>query len=386
MLGIAQQILRANLFFNNRVHIRDGALDVLRNLPPGAGVILASNHADETDPSVYMEFARQSGKSFSTMCNREAFDEMFGLAGFLLQRFGYFSIERGVHDTAALNYAVDVVKQNKDFLLLFPEGEIFYMNEEVQPFHQGAAEIGMQAVVANRKIDPNWTAYIVPMAIKYHYPKPIDDALEARISKMEAQLLLKGTGGSSYLQRLFAIYQTLLRRQKVKHQIITEETNNQGMTQEVKSIQRAMLSQIEEKHPTAPVSKKQTLDRSWQLAAELRDGVEPPKAAEKKKDLHRDLEQLRVIAQLTSWRPHYHTESNSQDRLAEAVMKLERGLYNTERPRQLAHRDVYIDVTSPIDLGPMASEYINDPHPVRQRLTNQCQEQVQLLLDKLSKF
>jgi 1-acyl-sn-glycerol-3-phosphate acyltransferase len=381
LTSAAQQLVRTDLFFNNRVHISEAALEILRGLPEGAGVVLASNHADETDPSVYLNLSRQCARPFIFMCNREAFDEISGLAGEVLQRLGYFSIERGKRDEEALRYAIDVVKNGKDFLVIFPEGEIYYMNEEVQAFHSGAVEIAMQAIVANRQSNANWTTYMVPMAIKYHYPDPIDRILEKRIARMEAHLLLKPVD-KAFAGRLFAIQQTLLQRQKVKHQVTTDEANNQGLTQEVRQVQRAMLTQIEEKHASPP-SKKPTIDRSWQLAAALRDSSEHRKGLPP--EIHQDLEQLRVVAQLSSWRPHYYRETNSQDRLAEAVLKLERGLYGVERPKQLARRDVYLDIGSPIDLGTMTSKYAQEPHVVRQHFTDQCREQIQTLLDKLSK-
>jgi hypothetical protein len=280
LLGIAQQFIRTDLFLNNRVHVDPKALELLHNLPEQAGVVLASNHADERDPSVCMEFSRRSKKSFVTMCNREAFEEMLGLAGFMLQRLGYFSIERGTHDAEALSYAIEVVKKNEDFLVIFPEGEIFYMNEEVQPLHSGAVEIGMQAIVANRQIDPDWTAYIVPMAIKYHYTEPLDDILEHRISKMEARLLLRPQE-DSFAARLLNVQKALLQRRKVTHQVVLPEENGQGETREVRAIQHAVLSQLEEKHKSMPVTRKNALDRSWQLGAELRDSVEMHKGSRK---------------------------------------------------------------------------------------------------------
>jgi 1-acyl-sn-glycerol-3-phosphate acyltransferase len=53
-----------------------------------------------------------------------------------------------------------VVKRGEDVLVVFPEGEIHYLNDLVQPFKSGAVAIGMQAVVSRRQSDPDWTAYL----------------------------------------------------------------------------------------------------------------------------------------------------------------------------------------------------------------------------------
>ena len=152
LIKAARGLVRAELSFLNKLHLLDRDLEHLSAIPKGVGVSLTSNHADETDPRVIIELSRRSGKRFISMCNREAFDENFGLAGWALQGLGYFSVERGAHDSKAKYYAIDVIKSAEDVLVIFPEGEIFYMNELVQPFHSGAIDLSMLAILDKRKI------------------------------------------------------------------------------------------------------------------------------------------------------------------------------------------------------------------------------------------
>ena len=139
-----------------------------------------SNHADEVDMRACLELSRRCGRRFLYMMNSEAFDEGFGSAGWWLQRLGAFSVERGGPNEQAKRYAIDAVKQGREVLVIFPEGEIYYLNDLVQPFKSGGVEIGMQAVVEARRTRPDWTAYLVPMAIKYRYRRPIGPLLERR--------------------------------------------------------------------------------------------------------------------------------------------------------------------------------------------------------------
>ena len=78
-------------------------------------------------------------------------------------------MERGGQNEQAKRYAIEAVKRGQEMLVIFPEGEIYYLNDLVQPFKSGVVDIGMQAVVEARRIEPDWTAYLVPMAIKYRY-------------------------------------------------------------------------------------------------------------------------------------------------------------------------------------------------------------------------
>lgn len=49
VLWPVQTYLRLDLAWRNRLRLERRDLEVLRDLPRGAGIILASNHADETD-------------------------------------------------------------------------------------------------------------------------------------------------------------------------------------------------------------------------------------------------------------------------------------------------------------------------------------------------
>ena len=163
-----------DLAWHNRLHLDPRDLEIFKKIPKDSGSILAVNHSDETDPSVCIELSRRTHLRFTYMVNSEAFEESHGLYGWLLQRLGAFSVERGGSDQTARRYAVDVVKKGNDALVMFPEGEISYLNDLVQPFKTGAVHIGLQAITENRKTNPSWTAYLLPVAIKYYYRKPIE--------------------------------------------------------------------------------------------------------------------------------------------------------------------------------------------------------------------
>lgn len=379
----AQAFVRAELALTNRLYLEQEDLEAFRQLPPGSGIVLISNHADETDPRVCLEVSRRSARRFITMCNREAFDEIRGLAGWALQRLGLFSVERGVHDHQARSYATDVVKQGRDVLVIFPEGEIFYTNEMVHPFHSGAIDICLQAIVEKRKHAPDWTAYIVPMVIKYHYNKPIEAKLDERITRIETHLSLRATG-DSFQTRLAAIQRKLLEQVGLTHHVATEALAQQQLTREIIATKKAILSEVEERHQDMPVSEQaRTIDQAWQLGAEIRRSLDDESDQNVRKELQRDLAMLTDVAELSSWRPHYYMENASTDRLAEVVLKIERQLYNIKRPRQLESRNVLVKISEPIDMGLHVDEYTQDPHAVRHRVTEQLHVQIQALVNSL---
>jgi 1-acyl-sn-glycerol-3-phosphate acyltransferase len=382
LIKAAQTLVKTELALKYRLHISDDDLDILKGLPPGAGVVLIPNHADETDPRICLELSRRTGRRFFSMCNREAFDEIYGLAGWALQRLGHFSVERGAHDTDAKEFAIETVQKGEEVLVIFPEGEIFYLNEVVQAFHSGAVEICMQAIVDKRKRDANFTAFLVPMAIKYHYTVPIENLLLTRIEKMEARLSIKEYA-PTLSGRLQRIQKTLLEREQAAYKIQIETTGQKDLYEEIVETENAIISQIEEKHQGLPVSQSHLIDQSWQLSAELKEDLAVQTDIAVQKELKQDIDALKEVAQLSSWRPQYYGDDTSMDRLAEGLMKMERELYRIKRPAPLTTRDVYVKLAEPIDLSAVISDYLADARVVRHNLTQDLHEKIQALVDQL---
>ena len=65
------------------------------------------------------------------------------------------------------------------------------------------------------------------------------------------------------------------------------------------------------------------------------------------------------------------------------VLKLEREVYGTSRPRQLAKRDVFLRIGDPIDLGRFVPCYFQDPQAVRRRVEEQLRDMIQNLIDAI---
>ncbi len=374
-----QELVRMQLAVNNKLHVLESELDHLKGLPAGSGVVLVSNHADETDPRICLELSRKCGKRFISMCNREAFDELSGLAGWALQSLGHFSVERGSHDTQAKEYAINVVKQAQDVLVIFPEGEIFYLNDEVQQFHSGAVEIPMQALVQKRQSDPNWKAFVVPMAIKYRYRGPIEQIIQFRVARMEARLLLDSARDKSSQERLLRIEKVLLERAGIAHNY--QLPSDKELFEQIVATETAILAGVEERHKEISVTQKRALDASWQLGAGIREELESRLEDTARRELEHDLDELKEVAHLSSWRPQYWTGSVSTDRMAEALLKMERELYGIKRPRQLTRREVHVRVCKPIDLSTLLDAYISDAHSVRHNFSQELHDRIQKLVD-----
>ncbi len=383
VIRAVQTFLRFELAWRNRLHFEPRDLDVFRAVPQEAGIILAANHADEADFKVCLELSRRAGRRFLFMMNREAFDEGYGVAGWWLQRLGAFSVERGgLHNEDAKRYAIEMVMRGREVLVIFPEGEIYYLNDLVQPFKSGAVDIGIRAVVEARRTRPDWTAYLVPMALKYRYREPIARILDRRTRLME-QRLNRRIAGLSLQRRLAQIMADLLRRQELSHHLTPTADGLTELGERVQEVRKAILSQTETRYAGAAAGPaSQTMDRAWRLSSYLRDLLAHggPFGGEDGEQARTDLASSESVARMGGWQPQYTDEGASQERLAETVIKLEREVYRTKRPRQLGRRDLFLRIGEPIDVGRHVPDYLRDARAVRHSIAEGLRDKIQELL------
>lgn len=385
VIWAVQTYLRFELARHNRVVLNPVDLDLLTTIPRGAGVVLVANHADETDFKICLDLSRRAGRRFLFMMNREAFDEGYEVAGWWLQRLGAFSVERGsLHNEAAKRYAIEIVLRGREVLVIFPEGEIYYLNDLVQHFKSGAVDIGMQAVIEGRQTRPEWPVYLVPMSLKYRYRESIATILEQRTKAMEQRLNLRQIS-LSLKKRLAEIMANQLGRHELEHQLKPVANRLTELAERVQEVRKAILSQTESRYAgTTATPPTQTMDRAWRMSSYLR-GLLARKGnsnSEEDRDQARtDLASSESVAQMGGWQPQYSDEEPSQEQLAETVIKLEREVYGTKRPRQLARREVSLRIGEPVELSKYIPDYVQDAQSVRRDVAEQLQNKIQNLLN-----
>ena len=373
------------LAWHNRLRLDLRDLKIIKNFPKDCGLILTANHSDEMDPRICMELSRRSHRRFTYMINSEAFEELHGIYGWLLQRLGSFSVERGGSDQAARRYAVDVVKTGHDALIMFPEGEVSYLNDLVQPFKTGAVHIGLQAITETRKTNSSWTAYLLPVAIKYRYRKPIGLILNKRIRAIEKRLLIR----ASFLplqERIIRIMAKILKRQElISHtQMISEQLAR--LKEQIHETQTAIISRIETKYPQLQIDPESRLvDRVQKIVFFLRGQFSRKKLfnSETRGQLQKDIKDLKETIQMAGWQPQYIDPTPSEERLAETVMKLEREVFKLKKPLPLGSRNVFVRIGNPIGLDRYIEAYQKDPSALSHRIAEELRNKIQLLIENM---
>jgi 1-acyl-sn-glycerol-3-phosphate acyltransferase len=160
--GLRNRILRHK---QRLVRIRAQGVEHLeRSLAVGYGVLITPNHSAHYDWAALYSVADQIRQPLYFLTAWQVFSTSSRFHRWLMQRIGCFSIDRENSDRQAYRKATQILREEPHPLVIFPEGEIYHVNDRTIPFHQGAASIALGAArLAPRPI------VMLPCAIKLVY-------------------------------------------------------------------------------------------------------------------------------------------------------------------------------------------------------------------------
>ncbi|WP_416671027.1 lysophospholipid acyltransferase family protein [Egbenema bharatensis] len=135
------------------------------NIPEDGPVILAPTHRSRWDallvPYAAGRFA--TGRDIHFMVTS---DEVKGFQGWLIRRLGGFPVNPRNPGIGSLRHGVEVL-QNREMMVIFPEGGIF-RDKELHPLKPGLARLAIQAGASQ----PDLNVKIVPVNLDYNPPIP----------------------------------------------------------------------------------------------------------------------------------------------------------------------------------------------------------------------
>ncbi len=137
----------------------------LEHYPSDGPVLIAPTHRSRWDALIlpYTLGYPVTGRHLHFMVS---INEMQGLQGWVIQRFGGFAIDPDHPSLRAIRTGIDLLQQGK-VLVVFPEGDIF-QSVQVQPLKPGFARMALQA----QRHCPNQLIHILPVSIAYRPSVP----------------------------------------------------------------------------------------------------------------------------------------------------------------------------------------------------------------------
>nr|RNJ65055.1 MAG: 1-acyl-sn-glycerol-3-phosphate acyltransferase [Leptolyngbya sp. IPPAS B-1204] len=192
------------------------------NVPRDGAVILAPTHRSRWDALVvpYAAGRFATGRDIRFMVTA---DEVKGLQGWLIRHLGGFPVNPRQPAIASLRHGLEIL-QNREMLVIFPEGGIF-RDKQVHPLKPGLARLALQAEASQ----PDLTVQVVPVYLDYSQAFPTWGCkVNVRIGKpLQVADYTQGKPKSE-AQRLTADLATALKRLAGIETEVMETVNGAG--------------------------------------------------------------------------------------------------------------------------------------------------------------
>jgi 1-acyl-sn-glycerol-3-phosphate acyltransferase len=342
--------------------VAEGAADLWQHFGPADSVLIAPNHSAHSDPHIVMELGRQLRKQFYFMAAWQLFALNAGLSGWILQRYGAFSVDREGADRQALNQAIELLSTGRP-LVVFPEGEVYHLNDRLTPFLEGVA---FMALTAQRELDkkPDGArVWILPTFIRYHYLEDVQARLEEAMTRLEERVLLKPS--LAPLQERIVRFGEIVLTIKEKEKLGRSGEGEGDLPMRRARLMNTLLERLETAHlkrapsaETVPLRVKalrRCLLEAWTDENNAANGTRSVAATESApQDMRRPisdaLDDLHLVVQLFSYLGDYLGKQPTVERLAETIEKFEEDIHGGQIPPPKAPRRARLFFGRPIDL------------------------------------
>jgi 1-acyl-sn-glycerol-3-phosphate acyltransferase len=338
-------------------------------------VVYLPNHSNLDDGVAVFQLSARIGQLFHYVVAIEAFQ---GVIGKLIQLVGAYSLRRGVGDRSSVIQTLTLLQQPQCKLVIFPEGGCSYQNDTVIPFRTGAIELSFKALeklVKQENAVPNF--YLVPVSLKYSYPKATKKQIDQALTRLENALALKPIQDDHYF-RLRAIAEKVLTSLETEYHVAVEQTD---WNQRCQNLRKQMLAYCEAK--LAIAAKNQLGDREanrervYQVQSILRNLSDPDKKAAIDYE-HLYLTTVRLL-NFDAIYDGYVAEKPTIERYFATIDRLEREVFKIDRPKFKGRREITAKIGTPINLKNYWQKYHSDrPSTSREQIINHLTEIVQL--------
>jgi hypothetical protein len=277
--------------------------------------MITPNHSGHADPYIMVHVADEVDRQCSFLTAWQVFQQRTWIGQRILQQHGCFSIDREGTDLRAFRQATEILEQAKSPLVVFPEGEVYHVNERITPFRQGAAAIALAA--ARRAKQP---VACVPCGIKYQYVDDPTDKLVALMDHLEQEIFWRPRPDLPLHERIYRFAEGAMALKEVE---FLGRTSAGELPARIDALARHILGRIEAKY-SVEGGRNSTPERVKELRGQaLKKLNELPEGDPARKTYEHDLDDLFLVVQLFSYPGDYVAERPTIERMAETLDKFE---------------------------------------------------------------
>jgi hypothetical protein len=334
----------------------------------GHGVLITPNHSGHADTFILYHAADQIARPFYFMAAWQVLGLTNPVRRTVLRWHGCFSVDREGTDLTAFKQAVEILQTRPNPLVIFPEGEVYHVNERVTPFREGPATIALSA--ARRAQRP---VVCVPCGIRYFYTSDPTPELRAVMSQLEQAIHWRPADALPLPERIYRFAEGMLALKEIEY---LGESRAGPLRERVAALADAILGRLEECYgiKAAGRTTPERVKSLRQQVIEKRASLTAGDASVRKCD--DELDDLYFVIQLFSYPGDYVAEKPTIERLAETLDKFEEDVLGRRTATIRGTRRAVVSFGEPIPVDGAARSRDAGPE-----LTRRLEAAVQSLLD-----
>lgn len=338
-------------------------------LQQNQGVLITPNHPGHADPLILYEAAEQIGRGLYFMAAWQVLARQRPLHRLILRHHGVFSVDREGTDMRAFRQAVDILQNKPNPLVIFPEGEVYHVNDQVTPFREGPAAIAMTAM---KKSDR--PVVCIPCGIKYQYVEDPTRELVELMGRLEEQILWRRRDDLPLTRRIYRFAEGAIALKELEY---IGRTESGDLPARIRNLSEHVLANLETRYNIQPDDS--TLpERVKPLRREAIKQLEEDKDQTNKDQAVLDLEDLFMVTQLFSYPGDYVSGNPTIERQAETLDKFEEDIFKVPTATIRATRRAVLSFGQPVNVERKG----NKKNAIR-NLTETLEQNVQKLLDQI---
>ena len=286
-----------------------GALDA------GNGVMINPNHSGHADAHIMYHAADELGMPFYFMSAWQVFYKQGFFGKLILQHHGCFSVDREGTDMKAFRQATSILQDKQNPMVIFPEGEVYHINERVTPFREGAAAI---ALTAARRADRD--VVCIPCGVKYQYLEDPTENMLALMDRLEQGIFWRPRRELALHERIYRFAEGAMALKELEHM---GRTSAGPLPERIDVLAKHVLDQLEEKHELVGADKT-IPERVKEIRRQVQNKLhEMSEDVLERGPLEHDLDDVFLVLQLFSYPGDYVKERPTIERMAETLDKFE---------------------------------------------------------------
>jgi 1-acyl-sn-glycerol-3-phosphate acyltransferase len=338
-------------------------------------VVYLPNHSNLDDGVAVFQLSARLGQLFHYIVAIEAFR---GWVGKLMQTVGAYSLRRGVGDRPSMIQTLKILQQPQSKLVIFPEGGCSYQNDTVIPFRTGGIELAFKALEKLVKQEANVPDfYLVPVSLKYRYPKATEKQIDQALTRLEVALAIKSRHNEHYA-RLRAIAEKVLTNLETEYHLVPGSESD--WNQRIRGLRKQMLSYCEGKLAIALGNQIRDRERVYKVQSILRNLGDTDKIPAIDYQ-HLYLTTVRLL-NFDAIYDGYVAEKPTAERYFATIDRLEREVFGIDQPKFKGRREIIVKIGTPINLKDYWQESPRDRallprEQIIANLTNIIQQEVQ---------